>query len=180
MPLIPPIASEPTASKRSRHPPIYLQEFYCGLLTGTSDPSTYNPSGSSSSLYPIEAYISFDSLTPNYKSYALNISVQQKPRSYQEAAKIAHWQKAMQLQLAALEVNHTWSLVPLPPGKTPIGYRWVYKVKYKPDGSVERYKARLMAKGYTQQLEVDYTETFSPVSKLNTVRLLLAMASVKQ
>ena len=84
----------------------------------------------------------------------------------------------MSAELSALEANHTWSLTTLPPGKHPIGCKWVYKVKLKADGSLERYKARLVVKGYTQQEGLDYSKTFSPVAKFSTVRTLLAIASV--
>ena len=57
----------------------------------------------------------------------------------------------MDKEIQALEKNHTWELTPLPPGKTPIGCKWIYKVKLNPDGTVERYKTRLVAKGYTQR-----------------------------
>ena len=83
----------------------------------------------------------------------------------------------MNSELAALEQNHTWSLVSLPPGKYPIGCKWVYKIKYHSDGSIDRYKARLVAKGYTQQEGVDFTDTFSPVAKLVTAKVLLALAA---
>jgi len=84
----------------------------------------------------------------------------------------------MQAELQALQLNNTWTLTTLPPHKTVIGCRWVYKIKYQVDGSIERYKARLVAKGYTQMEGLDYLDTFSPVAKLTTVHLLLALAAL--
>jgi Reverse transcriptase (RNA-dependent DNA polymerase) len=81
----------------------------------------------------------------------------------------------MQNELKALETNHTWDLVPLPKGKKPVRCKWVYKIKYNSDGTIERYKARLVAKGYTQTYGIDYQETFAPVAKMNTVRILLSV-----
>ncbi|KAM2775498.1 hypothetical protein COP1_020242 [Malus domestica] len=85
----------------------------------------------------------------------------------------------MQTELASLQANGTWSLVPLPPHKQSIGCKWVYKVKLKADGTVERYKARLVAKVYSQVKGVDYRETFAPVAKMVTVRVLLSVASLR-
>eukprot|EP00256_Glycine_max_P059512 XP_014628068.1 uncharacterized protein LOC106797721 [Glycine max] len=84
----------------------------------------------------------------------------------------------MHAELQALQQNHTWVLTQLPPHKKAIGCRWVYKVKHNADGTIERYKARLVAKGYTQMEGLDFLDTFSPVAKLTTVRLLLALASL--
>nr|KAJ0211013.1 hypothetical protein LSAT_V11C400187580 [Lactuca sativa] len=83
-------------------------------------------------------------------------------------------------ELTALHLTHTWDLVSLPPGKQTIGCRWGYKIKTKADGSVERYKVRLVAKGYFQQYGLDYEETFSPFAKMTTVPNMIAVVSVRQ
>ena len=71
----------------------------------------------------------------------------------------------------------TWELVKFPARKKPVGCKWVYTMKYRADGSIERYKARLVAKGYTQTYGIDYLETFALVVKMNTVRILLSLAT---
>jgi len=86
----------------------------------------------------------------------------------------------MDEELSTLHKTDTWDLVPLPPGKSVVGCRWVYKIKTNSDVSIERYKARLVAKGYSQQCGMDYEETFAPVAKITTIHTLIVVASIRQ
>ncbi|KAH9762305.1 protein kinase domain-containing protein [Citrus sinensis] len=94
-----------------------------------------------------------------------------------EALKVPEWREAIFEEMRALEKNATWGKVDLPQGKVVVGCKWVFTVKYNSDGSLERYKARLVAKSYTQTYGIDYSETFSPVAKLNIVCVLLSIAA---
>jgi transposase InsO family protein len=99
-----------------------------------------------------------------------------EPPSYTVASKHSKWCTAMDEEFQALQQQATWTLVPLPDSKNVVGCKWVYKLKHHSDGSIARYKARLVAKGFHQQYGVDFEETFSPVIKPPTVRLVLSLA----
>ncbi|MCO5572916.1 hypothetical protein L7F22_026677 [Adiantum nelumboides] len=88
------------------------------------------------------------------------------------------WRQAMESELSSLQSNHTWSLVPLPHGCQPISCKWVLRRKLHPDGRVARYKARLVARGFSQIPGLDYSETFSPILQMSSLRLLLAIATL--
>lgn len=92
---------------------------------------------------------------------------------------VAEWVEAMTKEILALEQNHTWELIALPVGKRVIGSKWVYIVKLNPDGTIERYKARLVAKRHNQVYNIDYIESFSPVAKLVIVRMIIVVATIK-
>ena len=112
-----------------------------------------------------------------YKAFISALHSSSIPSSYDEAKVLNHWQHVMDVEMDALINDKTWELVTLPQNKRPVGCKWVYTIKYNADGSLEIYKARLVAKGYTQSYGIDYGETFAPMAKLNTVRLLIALAT---
>ena len=98
-----------------------------------------------------------------------------EPISYTTTSKYPQWCSTMTEDFQALQKQGTWTLVPLTPTKNIVGCKWVYKLKYNSDGTLARYKARLVAKGFHQQHGVDFDETFSPVVKAPTVRLILSL-----
>lgn len=85
----------------------------------------------------------------------------------------------MDKEIAALELNNTWTLTSLPLGKSPIGYKWVYKIIYNSNGTIERCKAWLVAKGFTQKHGLNYSETFSLIAKSILVRIVLSLVAMK-
>jgi len=100
-----------------------------------------------------------------------------EPGGFMEAAKDEKWRYAMQEELKMIEKNNTWELVDRPSHKKAIGVKWVFRTKLNPDGSINKYKARLVAKGYAQMFGVDFSKTFAPVARLDTIRMLLALAA---
>lgn len=108
-----------------------------------------------------------------------SVFASEDPLYYEEAVKISKWQLAMDAEIKAIEKNETWELTELPAGAKKIGVRWIYKTKLNENGEVDKYKARLVAKGYSQQHGVDYTEVFAPVARMDTVRMIIALAAQK-
>ena len=105
-----------------------------------------------------------------------------EPVSFDEALKSPHakdWKLATDAEYQSLVDNDTWDLVEPPEGRAVVGCKWVFKVKYDGEGKVERFKSRLVAKGYSQRYEIDFEETFSPVVHFSSVRTLLALAVQK-
>ncbi|MCO5566841.1 hypothetical protein L7F22_020523 [Adiantum nelumboides] len=118
----------------------------------------------------------------SYASYCYALAVSslhdvEEPLSFDEAQNSENWMAAMQSEYDALIGNDTWTLCDLQPGKKAIGTKWVYKLKRKPDGEIDRYKTRLVAKGYAEQKGIDYEEIFAPTYRMTTVHFLCALVA---
>jgi hypothetical protein len=98
------------------------------------------------------------------------------PRTYRTALADPHWRQAMEEEFSALQSNNTWDLVPRPPSRNVVSGKWIFKHKFNADGSLERYKARWVLRGFSQRPGIDFDETFSPVVKPATVRTVLTLA----
>lgn len=108
------------------------------------------------------------------------LAIENEPRTYEEAANSAerdNWLDAMQDEYNSLITNKTWILVKKPNDQKVIDNKWVFKLKKNIDGSIERFKARLVVRGFTQEYGVDYEETFSPVVRFVSIRTILAIAA---
>ncbi|KAL8094563.1 hypothetical protein AgCh_036190 [Apium graveolens] len=108
------------------------------------------------------------------------LMVECDPVTFEEVSEESKWNKAMDEEIGAIKKNDTWDLTDLPEGHKAIGVKWVYKTKTNQDGEVEKHKARLVAKGYKQRYGIDYDEVFAPVARVDTIRLLTAIAAQNQ
>lgn len=101
----------------------------------------------------------------------------EEPGTLQEAENDVSWMNAMKEELSSIQESETWDLVGLPRGHKSIGLKWVYKLKKDSAGEIVKHKARLVAKGYVQSQGIDFDEVFAPVTRMETVRLLIALAA---
>jgi hypothetical protein len=99
------------------------------------------------------------------------------PVSYSDAQGQFEWEQVMQDKMNSLLKNHTWDLVPRLQGKKFVKCRWFYKAKFTSEAVIDRHRACLVAKGFSQQEGIDYTEIFSPVAKMNSIRMILSLAA---
>lgn len=120
-------------------------------------------------------YVAYPQFSAKHLSFLVAISETHDPASFKEASKKHAWVQSMAAELKALQANGTWEVASLPPHKCAIGCKWVYKTKYNPDGLINKHKACLVAKGFTQLEGVDCTETFAPVSKKTTLHVVLSL-----
>ncbi|GJQ93189.1 ribonuclease H-like domain, reverse transcriptase, RNA-dependent DNA polymerase [Tanacetum coccineum] len=102
---------------------------------------------------------------------------EEEPRNYKEASTDKKWIEAIEIELDSINKNNTWTLTTLPTNHKAIGLKWVFKTKRDAKGEIIKYKARLVAKGYVQEQGIDFDEVFAPVARIETVRLILALAA---
>ena len=117
------------------------------------------------------------SFGPDFLAFLL----ENEPQTFKEAMKsfeAQYWKEAVNSEVESILNNHTWELVDLPPGNKPLGYKWIFKRKLKDDGTIDMYKARLVVKGFRQKEGLDYFDTYSPVTRITSIRLLIALAAV--
>ena len=88
------------------------------------------------------------------------------------------WKEDVNNEIESIMQNHTWELVDLPPGSKPLGYKWIFKRKMKADGSIDKYKVRLVVKGYRQKEGLDYFDTYSPVTRITSIRMLISIGAL--
>ncbi|KAL0559388.1 hypothetical protein IC582_003997 [Cucumis melo] len=119
--------------------------------------------------------MSYENLSPQLRTFTANLDSTTIPKNIHIALKCPEWKNVVMEEMKALEKNNTWEICALPNGHKPVGCKWVFTLKYKADGTLDRHKVRLVAKGFTQTYGVDYLETFSFVTKLNTVRVLFSV-----
>ena len=108
--------------------------------------------------------------------------VEREPQTFKEAVTSSEgpqWKEAIKSEMDSILQNHTWELVDLPQGCKPLGYKWIFKKKMKADGTIDKYKARLVIKGYRQKSGLDYFDTNSPVTRITSIRLVLAITSIR-
>ncbi|GJZ48148.1 ribonuclease H-like domain-containing protein, partial [Tanacetum coccineum] len=105
----------------------------------------------------------------------VNLKKSIKPTCYEDAILDNNWIDAMNAKIEALNKNQTWIITDFPANRKAIGNKWIFKIKYKASGDIDRYKAILVAKGFNQREGIDFDETFSPVVKMYTLRCLIAL-----
>ena len=111
----------------------------------------------------------------------LTYLLENEPQIFNEAMstpKAPMWKEAVNSEIESIMQNHTWELVDHPPGSKPLECKWIFKRKMKTDGSIDKYKARFVAKGYKQKECLDYFDTYSPVTRITSIRMLIAIAAL--
>ena len=165
--------------KRARQPSVRLHDYVLHTATIRSSSSPSSSLAFSGTPYPIANYVNCAKFSLSHRRFAAAVTTGIEPTNFKEAMQHSCWREAMRKEVEALGNNGTWTVSTLPMGKKALGSKWVYKIKYHADGTIERYKARLVVFGNHQIEGLDYTETFAPTAKMVTVRTFLAVAAIR-
>ncbi|CAM8882652.1 unnamed protein product [Rhodiola kirilowii] len=147
--------SEIRRSKRARKEQSFGNDFHVYLVEGTRDEVS--------------------------SQYMYCHVIESDPKTFDEAMKsknVSFWKEAINDEMDSIIGNNTWILVDLPPGHKPLGNKWIFRKKMKVDGTIDKFKARLVIQGFRQKYGMDYFDTYAPVARISTIRLLIALASI--
>ncbi|KAI3501786.1 hypothetical protein L1887_29807 [Cichorium endivia] len=163
------------------HSPDQAQSAEMGNLPDPVENAAQGTNSPSIATAPVRRSARVPTLPRRLNDYELNVdqlmlALDEEPKNYLEAKSNKEWVKAMKAEIDSIVKNNTWELVHPPKHVKPIGLRWLFKIKRNPDGSITRFKARLVAKGYVQEQGIDFEEVFAPVARIETIRLLIALA----
>lgn len=131
----------------------------------------------SSTQHTILDFFSYGHLSSSVQTLITSLVREKIPANIQEAWSDERWKRAILEEMNALEKNGTWEIIKKPRNSVPMGCKWIFTIKYKADGTIDRFKAKLVTKGYTQTYGIDYQETFVPFAKINKVRVLLSLVA---
>lgn len=158
----------------------YFLDYVCYFsLFNDLHPSPYIIS-SLSTVHPLVNHIRFTRLSISHRVFLASLDNEVEPTTYSQAFKDVRWRKATTKEIKALEEIETWTIETLLLGKKPINNKWVFKIKLHSDGTIVWFKARLVAKEYTQAEGLDFHETFTLIAKLVTIRCLLVVALARR
>lgn len=146
--------------------PDFLTMFAILPMIAPTSPCLLSSTGT---VHPLHHHVSSARFSPSHRTFLASLDNDIEPTSVCQAMRDVRWQRAMAEEIQALEDNGKWTIIELPPGKKPAGCKWAFKIKRHSNRSIERFKARLMAKGYTQVEGIDFHETSAPVAKLVTI-----------
>jgi len=165
-------------SSRAQKSSAHLDDYVCYNARAKDPFSTAHrlQEESSGMPYPIVNYVTCTNFSISHQNVLATITTVTEPRHYHKVVKDPRWREAMTEEIQALEKNETWVLQDLPPEKKPISFKWVYRVKYNPDDTIQRFKARLVICGDHQVEGFGYIKTFAPVAKMTSVCCFLSVA----
>ncbi|KAL0678032.1 hypothetical protein Bca4012_006013 [Brassica carinata] len=127
--------------------------------------------------HPSQAVCSFAEFPEEHYAFMISLDESYVPRTYEEAMLDKEWKESVGAEAGAMIKNDTWYESELPKGKKAVSSRWIFTIKYLANGQIDRKKTRLVARGFTQIYGEDYIDTFAPVAKLHTVRIVLSIAT---